>query len=137
MNAIGKPLIGKVVKLHKTAIKTDPAKALFLCHEGFGCNPAADGRGIFGVFLSDGEHCAIAGEWIEKLATSTEIEKAVVASFDPALVREWLSRAGAIEPKCACYPADYGTNPKCPVKDAAHSPRSDQPLAKLQKGDDK
>lgn len=57
----GVDLAGKTVILHQSFFKKG-LKAEdhpFKCRGGFGCDPQAAGRKVFGIFLSDGEECHI------------------------------------------------------------------------------
>lgn len=50
----------KVMVLHPDHLKDEyktPKDQLILCSGGFGCNPTASGRKVYGTFLSDGEKC--------------------------------------------------------------------------------
>ncbi len=51
---------GRVMVIHTTCLKEkykNPRDQLILCEGGFGCSPTANGRKVFGRFLSDGERC--------------------------------------------------------------------------------
>ena len=61
MNITGVNLEGKTVLVKKSFFK--PAyrelDRRFKCSGGFGCDPDAMGRAVFGEFLLDGEHARI------------------------------------------------------------------------------
>jgi hypothetical protein len=49
---------GKIIVLRDTSLKEEhriPENQLFLAQSGFGCDPSASGRAVFGKFLIDGE----------------------------------------------------------------------------------
>jgi len=61
----------------KAKLENKPeAYRVFYCEAGNGCFPDRLGTKIYGYFLSDGEHCYIRREFVEREATRLEIEGA-------------------------------------------------------------
>jgi len=66
----GVNLEGKTVVIRKSALGTawQEGDRRFKADGGFGCNPAATGRAVFGVFVCDGERARIDRDDVEGIA---------------------------------------------------------------------
>lgn len=83
LSTSGQHLAGRIVLVTHVA---DPLR-LFRCCSGFGCNPEAMGRAIFGTWLSDGSQDRIDRGEVERFATEKEIVDAEKYAKAPAKTR--------------------------------------------------
>ena len=72
----GQELSGKLVQLKKKFFRSnvDPEKELFVCENGFGCNPEARGSAVFGYFITDNSEFRVERYDIQGIVTEVDSE---------------------------------------------------------------
>jgi len=103
------PLANKVIVVRKGVLPVEHPCQLFYCTGGFGANPNPNGRSVFAVSLSTGEHC----RWFRGDVIGT-----LKPELLPDSARLYLSQ---IRPDGASAPAEAGFSGYCFLEDGKYS----------------